>query len=115
IGTTERDSSFTDIIASKFDVNLNLIWQKRYSLDTGLSYDVPLVSYLDSYNNLLIIGRSSFKQSSGNGLIFIVKYNINGEEIWHRTIGNIDGSDYYDYAYFNSSFEDDELRITYVP
>ncbi len=115
IGTTERDSSFTDIIASKFDVNLNLIWQKRYSLDTGLSYDVPLVSYLDSYNNLLIIGRSSFKQSSGNGLIFIVKYNINGEEIWQRTIGNIDGSDYYDYAYFNSSFEDDTLRITYIP
>ncbi|GAA4299187.1 T9SS type A sorting domain-containing protein [Aestuariibaculum suncheonense] len=115
IGTTERDSSFTDIITSKLDINQNLIWQKKFSLATNLSYDLPLKSYLDSSGSLIIIGRSSYNQSNSNGKLFVVKYDSDGNEIWSKTIGNIDGSDYYDYAYFNSFFENENLKIVYIP
>lgn len=115
IGTTERDSSYTDIIISKFDINLNLNWQNIYSLDTGLSYDTPMDSYIDSGNNLILIGRSSFKQTTSNGLLFVVKYDSNGNLLWQKILGNIDGSDYYDYDYYHSHYEDDILRISYAP
>ncbi|MFC4723194.1 T9SS type A sorting domain-containing protein [Geojedonia litorea] len=115
IGTTERDSTYTDIIITKLGVDFSLRWQKRYSVDTDLSYDIPLSSYLDSNNNLIIIGRSSFKASNSNGLIFILKYDSNGNKIWTKTIGNLNGADYFDYGYFNSFFEDDILRVIYNP
>lgn len=117
VGTTERDSSFTDIITTKFDSGLNLIWQKRYSSDTELSFDFPLKTYVDSNNNLIIIGESLLSQSfyDASRFLFIVKYDPNGEELWHTTLGNTDLSAYPEYADFNSSFDDDVLRIIYNP
>lgn len=116
IATTERDSTYTDILISKFDSDLNLTWQKRHSIDTGLSYDIPLDLYIDSSNNIILVGRSSFRASVGNGLLFILKYNPQGNLLWEKTIGNIDGSDYYDYNHssYSASFEDGKLKISYA-
>lgn len=114
IGTTERDSTHTDILISKFDTDLNLTWQKRHSIDTGLSYDIPLDLYIDSGNNIIVVGKSSYKQSTSNGLIFAIKYNASGVLLWEKTLGNIDGSDYYDYSFYSSSFENEVLRIAYA-
>ena len=114
VSTTERDSTYTDILISKFDADLNLSWQKRHSINTGLSYDIPLDLYLDSNNNIIVVGKSSFKQSNRNGLIFVIKYNALGNILWEKTLGNIDGFDYYDYSFYSSSFENDALRIVYA-
>ncbi|WP_338357839.1 T9SS type A sorting domain-containing protein [Yeosuana marina] len=117
VGTTESDSSFTDIITSKFDINLNLIWQKRYSSDTELSFDYPLKTYMDSNNNLIIVGESVLSQSfyDASRFLFIVKYDPNGEELWYTKLGTTDLSAYPEYVNFNSSFDDDVLRIIYNP
>jgi len=58
LGTTERDSTHTDLVITKFDSNLNLSWQSRFSLDTDQSYDNPLDMYIASNNNVIIVGRS---------------------------------------------------------
>ncbi len=116
IGTTERDSSFTDIITTKLNKDLEKVWQKRLSIETDLSYDIPVKSFINSNNEIYLIGRSTFNQSNENGLIFITKYDENGNVIFNRTIGNIDGSDYFDYRYlFASLNEDGSLNLVYSP
>jgi len=114
LGTTERDSTHTDLVITKFDSNLNLSWQSRFSLDTDQSYDNPLDMYIASNNNVIIVGRSALNASVGGGLLFVVKYDKDGNLQWHKTIGNIDGSDYYDFSSYDSSFVDDVLRVSYT-
>ncbi len=107
VGTTERDSTFTDILTTKLDVNYNLLWQKRYSVPTNLSYDLPLKSFINDNDDVYVIGRSSFSQSRSNGLIFIIKYDENGSVIYQKNIGNIDGSDYSDYSQMDAVLNND--------
>ena len=116
VATTERDSTFTDILTTKIDENYNVTWQKRLSIETNLSYDIPVRSFLNSNNELYIIGRSSFNQSNTNGLIFIVKYGANGNVIFNRTFGNLDGSTYDDYRYLDADLNTDgSLTMVYSP
>lgn len=107
VGTTEKDSTFTDIITTKIDENLNLVWQNRLSINTDLSYDIPIKSFINSNNELYILGRSAFNASNTNGLIFIAKYDDLGELVFNETIGSIDGSDYVDYKYLDAQVNDD--------
>jgi len=114
IGTTERDSTFTDILTTKLDINYNLLWQKRYSTPTNLSYDLPLKSFVNDNDDIYVIGRSSFSQSRANGLIFIIKYDKYGNIIYEKKIGNIDGSDYSDYTQMDVILNnDDTLSLFY--
>ena len=55
--TTERDSTYTDILTTKLDKDLNLIWKKRYSVDNYISYDVPLATHVDKNNKFAIMLR----------------------------------------------------------
>jgi len=107
VGTTEKDSTFTDIITTKIDENFNLVWQKQLSVNTDLSYDIPIKSFISSNNELYILGRSAFNASNSNGLIFIVKYDEAGELVFNEAIGSIDGSDYVDYRYLDAQLNDD--------
>ncbi|MFD2541312.1 T9SS type A sorting domain-containing protein [Lacinutrix gracilariae] len=109
IATTERDSSFTDILTTKLDSNLNQLWQKRFSLENDLSYDIPLNSFLDTNNNIYITGRSATKQSSQNGLLFVIKYDTEGNELWHLNIDDYNDSESDDYFYQNSFLDDNGL------
>ncbi|MFD1314776.1 T9SS type A sorting domain-containing protein [Namhaeicola litoreus] len=116
IATTERDSTFTDILTTKLDENYNLIWKNIFSIETNLSYDIPLKSFLNSNNELYIIGRSSFNQSKRNGLIFIVKYSASGERLYEKTIGELDGSNYFDFGYMDVDLNaDGSLNLVYSP
>lgn len=116
VGTTETDSTFTDVLVTKLDENYNLLWQKKLSQNTNLSYDIPRKSFINSNNELYIVGRSSLNQSTSNGLIFISKYSEDGDIIYNKTIGNIDGSDYVDYGYMNANLNNDgSLSLVYSP
>ena len=44
------------------------------------------------------MGRSSFYASRRNGLVFIAKYNKEGNLIYNKTYKNADGSNYIDYV-----------------
>ncbi|WP_225035536.1 T9SS type A sorting domain-containing protein [Winogradskyella sp. SM1960] len=116
IATTEKDSTFTDVLVTKIDANFNLVWQKRVSQDTNLSYDIPVKSFVNTNNETYVIGRSSFNQSLSNGLIFIIKLNENGDIIYNITIGNTDASDYRDYSYMDVDLNNDgTLSLVYNP
>ena len=116
IGTTEKDSTFTDVLVTKIDTNSNLVWQKHVSQETNLSYDIPVKSFININNETYIIGRSSFNQSNSNGLIFIIKFNENGDIAYNITIGNTDGTDYADYRYMDVDLNSDgSLNLVYNP
>ncbi len=106
IATTERDSSFTDILTTKLDSNLNQLWQKRFSLENDLSYDIPLNSVLDNNNNIYITGRSATNQSSQNGLLFVIKYDSEGNELWNLNLDGYNDSESDDYIYQNSFLDE---------
>lgn len=114
VGTTERDSTFTDILITKLSLNYDQIWQKRVSVPTNLSYDLPLKLLIDIEDNIFVVGRSSFNESFSNGLLFIAKYDKNGKNIFYKTIGNIDGSDYTDFVQMDALLNsDNSLRLYY--
>ncbi len=115
VGTTEKDSTFTDILITKFDDLLNFEWQKTYSLPTPLSYDAPLKHYFDSNQNLILICRSLYDGSPTSGILFILKFNPTGELLWSQTIGDIDDPEYIHYRHLYTFFENDSLGILYNP
>lgn len=116
IGTTEKDSTFNDLVSFKLNAVYQEVWKKVFSVPTNLSYDVPVKTFLSAYNELYIIGRSSFNGSNRNGLVFIIKYDADGNLLFNRTLGNLDGSDYIDYGYIDARLNDDgSLNLVYAP
>ncbi|WP_299522854.1 T9SS type A sorting domain-containing protein [Winogradskyella sp.] len=116
VGTTEKDTTFTDIITTKLDENYNVLWQKVVSQPTNLSYDVPIKSFLNSSNQLYIIGRSSFNQSYSNGLIFVIKFDESGNILYNITLGGIYGNDYRDFAYMDAALKNNgHIDLVYDP
>lgn len=111
IGTTERDSTFSDIITIKFDKELNKLWERTYSFPTSLSYDMLLDTYLSSENSLIIVGRSCFN-TNRSGSVFILCYNLDGSVKWEKSVNdtNIDQN----YNFYRSDFENDQLRIAHM-
>jgi hypothetical protein len=106
--TTERDSTYTDILTTKLDKELNLIWKKRYSVDNYISYDVPLATHVDKNNNIITIGRTIVSNlSDSTGVLFIVCYNAQGSELWHYYFDNPSTPKNYNYR-FQKSFLDEE-------
>ncbi|WP_026730290.1 hypothetical protein [Flavobacterium denitrificans] len=111
--TTERDSTYTDILTTKLDKELNLIWKKRYSIDNYISYDVPLATHIDKNNNIITIGRSVVSNlSNTTGILFVVCYNSEGSELWHYYFDNPSTPKNYNYR-FQKSFLD-ENNILHV-
>ncbi len=116
VGTTERDSTLTDILVTKLDQNHQLVWQKRHSVPTDLSYDIPLKAFVSSTNDVIIFGSSGFKNSVYRGLLFYIKYNKDGDEVYSKTIGSTDGSDYKSFVYFDVKLNnDDTFNVIYAP
>ena len=116
IGTTEKDSTFTDITIIKIDEDFQLDWQKRLSINTNLSYDIPVKSFLSTNDEIYIVGRSSFNQSNSNGLVFVTKYDANGNLIYNQQLGEVNNPTYYDYRYLDANLNPDgTLNLVYAP
>jgi len=82
-GTTEKDSTYTDVITTKLNTNLNLVWQKTASSGNELSYDTPLACYIDPSNSIYQIAQSLDGLNGTNGTnLFIVKYSTDGNMLW---------------------------------
>mgnify|MGYP006427273851 CR=1 FL=1 len=115
ISTTERDSTFTDISITKLDSNLDKIWQKTRSFDTGLSYDIPLNFFVDQNNNTYIVVRSASNESSINGFLYIIKYDQNGNEEWSINIDDYVNAYGSDFSYQKVFFENNgNFKIVYI-
>jgi hypothetical protein len=116
IGTTERDSTFTDILTTKFDQNLNIIWQHTYSVETSLSYDIPIKTIVDNNDDIYISLRSSSDNSSQNGYPFLIKYDQSGLLLWELNITEFLEIDSYDFKIYNTYLNNDgTLNVIYSP
>lgn len=87
IGTTENDDTFNDLKIIKLDSQLNLIWEIEKSFDLGISFDLILDAKIDSQNNLIVEASSGY--NSTNQTFIILKYNINGDLIWEKSIADL--------------------------
>lgn len=116
IGTTERDSTFNDVLITKLDENYNLVWQKTSSISTNLSYEIPLKVFTNSNGDIYVFGASKTNSTKINGILFYIKYDKNGNELFKKTIGKKDGSEYHDFGYFDVELNnDDTLNLVYSP
>ena len=114
IGTTEKDSTFNDILVTKLDENHNLVWQKTSSFSTNLSYDMPLRAFTNINGDIYVFGVSKTNSTKINGILFYIKYDKNGNEIFKKLIGKKDGSDYHDFGYFDVSLNiDNTINLVY--
>lgn len=116
IGTTERDSTFNDVLVTKLDENYNLIWQKTSSISTSLSYEIPLKVFTNTNGDVYVFGASKTNSTKIYGILFYIKYDKHGNELLKKTIGKIDGSDYHDFGYFDiEKNNDDTFNLVYSP
>lgn len=116
IGTTERDSTFSDVLVTKLDENYNLIWQKTTSFSTSLSYEIPLKAFTNTNGDIYVFGASKTNATKIYGKIFYIKYDKNGNELFKKIIENKDGSEYHDFGYFDVKLNsDDTVNLVYSP
>jgi len=116
IGTTERDSTFNDVLITKLDENYNVVWQKTSSISTNLSYEIPLKVFTNNNGDIYVFGASKTNATKINGILFYIKYDKNGNELFKKTIGKKDGSEYHDFGYFDVELNnDDTLSLVYSP
>ena len=114
IGTTERDSTFNDVLVTKLDENYNLVWQKTSSFSTNLSYELPLKAFVNSNDDIYVFGATKTNSTKIYGILFYIKYDKDGNELFKKTIGNIDGSDYHDFSFFEVELNsDDTFNLVY--
>jgi hypothetical protein len=116
IGTTERDSTFSDVLVTKLDENYDLIWQKTTSFSTSLSYEIPLKAFTNTNGDIYVFGASKTNATKIYGKLFYIKYDENGNELFKKIIENKDGSEYHDFGYFDVKLNsDDTINLVYSP
>lgn len=120
VGTTERDSTFTDLITMKLDANLNLLWQKQYSFqknrDNGpfhFSYDTPKSMHIDQNGNIYVSGICQNRNPDPMQSYYMVKYNASGDELWHIDFPYSTNTINPGAGYAESFFENNELHVVY--
>jgi hypothetical protein len=76
-------SRLSDIYLSKFDTLGNLVWTKTFSGNsTDLAYSVK-----QSMDGGIIICGHTESYGIGNGDVFLIKTDMNGNQLWYKTYG----------------------------
>ncbi|MCC6372766.1 MAG: hypothetical protein IT236_17310 [Bacteroidia bacterium] len=78
-----------DAIIIKTDKNGNLMWQKTFG---GTDWDFGTDLVLASDGNIVIVGNTvSFGNGKKDG--FVVKYDLQGNEMWRKFIGGVENEE----------------------
>jgi len=88
------NAGFADGFIAKYDINGNELWTKQFG---GAFNDLASDITVDSLDNVYVVGITNgdlFETSAGNNDVFIVKYDINGNELWTKQFGSdsLDGT-----------------------
>ena len=84
VGYTDvTGSDNCDIIIAKYDIDGQEEWVKTWG---GSNDDRGYNIYIDASDNIFIVGYTKSLGDSDGDLI-IIKYDINGNEIWNKTWG----------------------------
>lgn len=88
-GWTYNLSSSFDVLLLKYDLNGNLLWNKTWGGSEGdMAYSIAVAG-----SNVYVAGYTS-SYGTGNSDAFVLKCDLNGNELWNKTWGNPSGSDY---------------------
>jgi hypothetical protein len=110
-GSTETDSSFSDIFVQQLDANGVELWRFQYSTDFGNGYDVLLQSFLTSDKGMILL--CSSKSIHGSGIGYVLKISESGVLEWVKDMITLVGP--HDYSSLFYGFLDGRniLRVTY--
>ncbi len=107
IGTTERDTTFTDVLITKLNPSLKLQWQRKVSFGNTYSHDEPLAAATDSNDNIVVASHSGLENGqSATGTFHLFKYSSTGQQMWSLDFGEF----YKQYVFF----ENDAVKIVLV-
>jgi hypothetical protein len=107
---TDNDSTFTDLLTTKFDPSLKVIWQTKTSIDTKLSIDFPLKTFVNKANDVYTTGVSIASNASEfNGVLFVVKHDTNGVLKWQINFEDLKNPINYNYTYQNSFLDGKDI------
>ncbi len=102
-----------DVFLSKFSPDGNFIWARTWG---GIKYDYARGNICDDDGNIYVTGifreivdfdpGSGIDEHTSNGEsdAYISKFDSNGEFIWVKTIGGIDGDCFYGGRYYEPGF-----------
>ncbi|CAM1370093.1 T9SS type A sorting domain-containing protein [Tenacibaculum xiamenense] len=111
IGTTENDFTFNDGKIIKLNSNLDVIWEKEKSFDTGLSYDGILGVHIDSNDDLIIIFRAAY--TSNRQTFILTKLDKHGNFLWEHALSDLNDPIAYDSSSFKS-FIDSSNNVSFI-
>ncbi|MBL0047465.1 MAG: T9SS type A sorting domain-containing protein [Bacteroidetes bacterium] len=80
--------SYVNLYIEKHDTIGNSLWTQIYSDNVGFLFR-PKDMWIDSYDNIYVMGRSGSFSQSAQG--FIIKYNSQGNFQWLRYFGDAQG------------------------
>ena len=87
IGNTENDFTYNDIKIIKLNLNLDVVWEKTITFETKLSFDRVLSSYINKWDELIIVCKSAFNKFSETPIV--VKIDKNGNLLWQLAFENL--------------------------
>jgi len=91
VGSTLNNTNGSyDFVLIKIDADGNEIWTKNYG---GLSYDYANDIDIDINGDMIITGESNSLSLNINSDIYVVKVDMDGNELWAKSYGGL-GSDY---------------------
>ncbi|MEO0090986.1 MAG: SBBP repeat-containing protein [candidate division WOR-3 bacterium] len=80
-GFSFSSGTYEDYVTLKYDVNGNLLWERRYN-GPGNGYDEANALFVDNYGNVYVTG---FSYGSGTWYDYAtLKYDANGNLLWER-------------------------------
>ncbi len=100
----EQENEASEAFIIKFDKEGNIIWQKFYQVVTYTTFN-KVIETTDGY---VAIGQSIYanmemgNHTTGGGII--VKYDFNGNEIWHNNHGGMKSGNFNDIIEVDGNF-----------
>lgn len=100
----EKESEAREAFIIKYDKTGNIIWEKFYQVVTNTSFNKVIATN----NGYVVVGQSIYanmemgNHTTGGGII--VKYDFDGNELWHNNHGGMKSGNFNDVVEVNGDF-----------
>lgn len=100
----EQNNEGREAVIIKYDKDGNIVWEKFYQVITNTRFN-KVIATIDGY---IVVGQSIYanmemgNHTTGGGII--VKYDFDGNEVWHNNHGGMKSGNFNDVIEVNGDF-----------